>query len=179
MVDAESAIKGTKRFGRNEAADHAFAVIGLEAVNAHVGGRQPVPDRQQEAGDDVKAAVGKFRDGGAFVLPERGKFFDGRLAPVGMLELFTGDRLARHRPDKARARDNAAVIVHETGRVDLYGGAVRLLVDEQAARRGAQSKRFGQGERLVAGLFQDAVAAGFGACGGVGAQRAIGAGTLM
>ena len=41
--------------GRDKAADDALAIIGLEAVDAHVLGRQPVPDRQQQAGDDVEA----------------------------------------------------------------------------------------------------------------------------
>ena len=45
-VDAERLIERSNRFGRDQAADHALAVIGLEAVDPHVGGWQPVPDRQ-------------------------------------------------------------------------------------------------------------------------------------
>ena len=37
-VDAEGLIERSERFGRDEAADDALAVIGLEAVDAHVGG---------------------------------------------------------------------------------------------------------------------------------------------
>ena len=50
-----------ERLGRHQPADHPLAVIGLEAVDAHVLGRQAVPDRQQQAGDDMKLALGEFR----------------------------------------------------------------------------------------------------------------------
>ena len=68
-VDAEALVDAVERLGRDEAADDALAVIGLEAVDPHVLGRQPVPDRQQQAGDDVERALGEFRDAWRIRLP--------------------------------------------------------------------------------------------------------------
>jgi hypothetical protein len=72
--------------GSDETADHALAVICLEAIDARVLSRQPVPDRQQEAGDDVKAALGEFRHLGAFGFPQRCKFRRRDLPPVRVLD---------------------------------------------------------------------------------------------
>ena len=91
-VDAEAFVDAGERLGRDEAADHALAVIGLEAVDAHVLGRQPVPDRQQQAGDDVKGALGEFRDAGAFGFPQRREAFARGLAPVRAVELVERER---------------------------------------------------------------------------------------
>jgi len=70
----EAFVDASERLGGDKTTDHALAVIGLEAVDAHVLGRQPVPDRQQEAGDDVKAALGELRNAGTFGFPQRRKF---------------------------------------------------------------------------------------------------------
>ena len=45
-VDAEALIDAVERLGRHQATDHALAVVGLEAVDAHILRRQPIPDRQ-------------------------------------------------------------------------------------------------------------------------------------
>ena len=47
-VDAEALIDAVERLGRHEAADHALAVIGLEAVDAHV--RRPAAGPRSAAG---------------------------------------------------------------------------------------------------------------------------------
>ena len=83
-----------------------------------------------------------------------------------------GDGLARHRADQAGADFDVAVIVHQAGGVHLHGGAMRLVVDEQAAALGAQCERLGQRQWPVAVLAQDPVAAGFGAGRGIGADDA-------
>ena len=151
----EAFVDASERLGGDKTTDHALAVIGLEAVDAHVLGRQPVTDRQQEAGDDVKAALGEFRDAGTFGFPQRRKFPLWRLAPVRTGEVVEADRLPRHGPDQARARLDAAVIVHQAGSGDLDGGAMRLLVDQQpAARRPGRLQRLGERQGAVAVLAQ-------------------------
>ena len=70
-LGAERLIEPAQFLGRDEPADDALALVGLEAVDAHVARRQPVPDRQQQAGDDVELAVGEFRHLRAFGLPQR------------------------------------------------------------------------------------------------------------
>ena len=143
-VDAEALIDAVERLGRHEAADHAFAIIGLEAVDAHVLGRQPVPDRQQQAGDDVKGALGEFRDAGAFRFPQRRESVPCGRAPVRASEPLDADRLAAHRPDQTGADFDVAVVVHQAGGLHLHGGALGLLVDQETAtwaRRASASTR--------------------------------------
>ena len=115
----EAFVDASERLGGDKTTDHALAVIGLEAVDPHIVEWQPVPNRQQLAGDDMKAALGKFRDAGAFGIPKGGKFFDGGLAPVRALEIVERENVTRHWPDQARARLDAAVIVHQAGGGDL------------------------------------------------------------
>ena len=43
--------------GRNQAADGPLAVVGLQAIDAQRFIGQPVPDRQQQAGDEVVSGV--------------------------------------------------------------------------------------------------------------------------
>jgi hypothetical protein len=94
-ADAETMMETVERLGRDEATDHACAVVGFEAVDTHIVSRQPIPDRQQQASDDVKAAFGEFRDLGAFGVSQGREFIARRLAPVRMLEVVDGDHFAR------------------------------------------------------------------------------------
>ena len=59
--------------GRDLAADDALASVGLEPIDPGRLVRQPLPDRQQQAGDDVDRAVGELRDLGDLRLPGRGE----------------------------------------------------------------------------------------------------------
>jgi hypothetical protein len=45
-VGAKRLIEGCQRLGGDQAADDPLAIVRLEAVDPHVRGRQPVPDRQ-------------------------------------------------------------------------------------------------------------------------------------
>jgi hypothetical protein len=159
---AKHRINAGQCLGHDQAANDAFAVVGLKPVDAHIVGRQLVPDRQQEAGDDVKGAFGEFRNAGAFRFPKRGKFLGRRAAPVRALELLEIENVARHRPDEADAGFDAAVIVHQAGVRCLHGGALRLLVDDKA-RAGLPGERqsFIERQRTIAVLLQHAVAARF------------------
>ena len=169
-VDAERLIERGKRFRRDQAADHALAVIGLEAVHPHVGVRQPVPDRQQQAGDDVKAALGEFRNRGAFGFPQFRKFFACGRAPVRVLEAFDAERLAAHWPDQPGADFDVAVVVHQAGGMDLHRRPMRLLVDQQTAALSPQRQRIGKCQRMIAVLAQYPVTACLGAGRGISAD---------
>ena len=166
MIDAVEGLRG------DEAADHALAVFRLEAVDPHILGRQPVPDRQQQAGDDVKRALGEFRNLRTFGFPHRREFFGGGFAPVRALEMVdvrVSRVMGRIRRVRASTR---AVIVHQAGSRDLHRGAMRLLVDQQAgAGVPGQGERLGERQGPVAVLAQHAIAAGFGARRGMGVHR--------
>ena len=106
-VDAEHLISGASASGvissrrarrhRSRSGDHP-----------HVGVQQPVPDRQQQAGDDVKL-LGEFRNRGAFSFPQFREFFACGLAPVRVLEAFDAERLAAHWPDQPGADFDVAI----------------------------------------------------------------------
>ena len=55
--------EGVDELRRNETADHALAVIRLEAVDARVLFGEALPDREQQAGHDMKPALREFRHG--------------------------------------------------------------------------------------------------------------------
>ena len=56
---------------RDPAADDALAGIGLEPIDPRRLVGQPLPDRQQQPGDDVDRAVGELRHLGEFGVPGR------------------------------------------------------------------------------------------------------------
>ena len=59
---------------RNQPADDAFAIIGLQAIDPRGLVREPVPDGEQEAGDDMKRALGQLGQGSDLGLPRPPKF---------------------------------------------------------------------------------------------------------
>ena len=69
--------------GRDLAADDAFAGIGLKPIDARRLVRQALPDRQEQAGDDMDRAVGELGHLGELGLPGGGEARRDRLRPNG------------------------------------------------------------------------------------------------
>ena len=89
---------------RDEAADDALAIIGLQPVDAAMLVRQPAPDRQQQAGDDVELAVGEGREfRRAPPSQARAKSSLSALLPMGLREPVERDRRAVHRAQQPHA----------------------------------------------------------------------------
>ncbi len=120
---------------RDQAADDALAIIGLEPVDSHGVVRQPFPDRQQQAGDDMQAAVSELRYCGDFSLPR-----PGEIGPIGFLPMGPGQCTERdcgslHRPEQTDAAFDFTVIQHQAGRRHLDGSAPGLSIHQQPGTR--------------------------------------------
>ena len=72
-LDAEVAADPVQGRGRDQAADDALAVVGLQPVDPAGLVRQARPDRQQQAGDDVERAVRERRHRGELRFPGFGE----------------------------------------------------------------------------------------------------------
>ena len=81
--------------GETKPADDAFAGIGLQAIDPHGLVRQPLPDRQQQSGDDVKIAVRESGNLGEFPLPGLGKGGTVGLVPSACAPAPPTDRAVR------------------------------------------------------------------------------------
>ena len=118
--------------GRDPAADDALAVIGLKPIDARRLVRQALPDRQQQAGDDMDRAFGELRHFGKLGAARRRRSVS-RSASTQWLSaiIFSGRLWLLHRPDQPHAPLDLAVVEHQARRRDLHGGAARALVDQQ------------------------------------------------
>ena len=84
--------------------------VGLQAVDLARRARQMLPDRQQEAGHQMKLARAGRRDFSEFLEPERGKLRFGRNLPMAGGKARLRNRIARQRTDQAHALLDAAVL---------------------------------------------------------------------
>ena len=127
--------------------------------------RQPLPDRQQEAGDDVQRAVGEFRQRRELRFPSLGELGPVGFAPLRLRQIGDGNRGTLHRAEQADAALDRAVIHHQPRRRNLHRGPPGLCVDQQLGARLILRplQRLGQGERPVALAAQDAEHLRFGA----------------
>ena len=127
--------------GRDLAADDALAGIGLKPIDARRLVRQPLPDRQEQAGDDMDRAVGELGHLGELGLPGGGEAFAVGFRPVAFRHHLQRKAVMLHRPDQPHAPLDLAVIEHETRRRHLHGGAARALVDQQRRRADRRADR--------------------------------------
>ena len=152
------AVDGLRDPGRrDQATDDALAIVGLQPVDAHGLVRQPLPDRQQQAGDDVELAVGELRHCGDLGLPGAGEVGPIGFLPMRVRQIAERNRRTLHRPEQADAPFDRAVIEHQARRRHLHGGASGLTVDEKPGTR-----IVGTLERLVERQWAIAIAAGDG-----------------
>ena len=93
-VEAERGAHVADFLGDQEPADQLLAVVGSEPADAEVLVGQPVPDRQEEAGDDPEAGFGVARERRDLVVPEPAPFRFGGALPMGGGECLGVDRLA-------------------------------------------------------------------------------------
>ncbi len=125
--------------------------VGLKPIDAHGVVRQPLPDRQQQAGDDVQVAVGELRHRGDLGLPGAGEVRPVHLLPMGLRDNRERDRGTLHRAEQADAPFDLAVVEHQARRRHLHGGASGLAVDQKLGAGIIRPfERLGEGERPVA-----------------------------
>ena len=149
-LDAEVAADPVQGRGRDQAADDALAVIGLQAVDPAGLVRQAGPDRQQQAGDDVERALRVRRHRGELSFPDVGERPCVGLPPLRARQRRFAQCQAINRTDQAHAALHLAVVEHQARRRRLDGGATRLGIDEQARVRaggGCEIERLGEGHR--------------------------------
>jgi hypothetical protein len=136
---------------RHQAADDAFAIVGLKPVDAHRVVRQPFPDWQQQAGDNVQVAVAELRHRGYLGLPGVGEVRPIRLPPMRLRHVGDGDCGALHRAEQADPPFDLTVVEHQARRRHLHGGAPGLAVDQKLGTGiFGPLDRLGKGKRLVA-----------------------------
>ena len=142
--------------GRDPAADDALAGVGLKAVDPARLVRQPLPDRQQQASDDVERAVGELRHVRHFASPGGGERLAlGRL-PVALVHHLQRRVMIFHRPDQPHAAFDFAIVQHQARGWDLHGGAARALVhQQQGAGIAEMGQRLIERHRAIAAPFGD------------------------
>ena len=123
LVEAEIAVEGGQHRGRNQAADDALAVIGLETVDAAIVIGQAAPDRQEKAGGDVQRRLREFGEGGDLVAPRGGEGGGVGVFPRRLLEHVRGQSVLIHRTQQAHAAFDRAVVEHQARRGDQDGAA--------------------------------------------------------
>ena len=157
MVEPEIAEHGRDQRRRDVTADDAFAGIGLDAVDLAIMVRQPPPDRQQQAGDDVEGAGGELRDCGDFRLPQFAEQFPVGRLPVGFGKGVETEAQLVGRPQQAHAVLYRAVVEHQARRRQLDRRAARPRVDQQdrLRLRAGDRQRVDQAERPDAVLARD------------------------
>ena len=146
--------------GAEHAADHVLAAVGGEPAHPHVAVRHPVPDRQQQSGDEPEPGFGMGRQAGDFGLPQRAPLFLVRLPPGRTIEFGAGHGLAGGGVDQADAVLDAPVLQHARHVGQDQRGSVGTLVGHQvgfaSGTRGLSPKRKcclgGQRFQLVAAL---------------------------
>ena len=184
IFEAEIAIDLAERRRRHQPADHPLAPrvlplasprrikVGLQAIDAHRVLRQPPPDRQQQAGDDMEAAGGERRNLSDLSLPCLGEGVFVRFLPLRMRQGIMSNRAALHRSQEAHPALDRAIITHQPRSRQLHGGPAGTGVDQELRSRVTRPfQRFLQGHGLVAVLALDLEDPGLGAGGVVGVHR--------
>src|SRR6516162_1302401 len=77
--------------GAPELRTFAIAAIGLKAIDPRRFARQPLPDRQQQARDDMDRAFRKFRDVCELCQPGGGEAFAIGFAPMAFRHPLQGN----------------------------------------------------------------------------------------
>ena len=150
---------------RDAAADDALALVGLQPIDARRLVRQPLPDRQQQAGDHVQIVLSE-NSGTSASSAVQAAAKASRSASTQRVSPMASQRhvLAFHRPDQADAPLDLAIVEHDAGGRDLHGGAAGLLVDEQDGARIAEMiERRIERDRPIALALGDGQQPGFGA----------------
>ncbi len=117
--------------GRDTPANDALPRIGLEPIDPRRLVRQSLPDRQQQAGDDVDGAVGELRYVGKLGPPSDGEGIAVGLDPMALRHHFQRGMVLLHRPDEPHAPLDLAIVEHQRWRWHLHGGAARAVIDQQ------------------------------------------------
>ena len=117
---------------RHEPANDALAFVGLQAIDPRRLVGEAVPDREQQAGHDMKRALGQFGQGSDLGLPRPPKFLRACFAPMRALQGLDSDHIGMRRAQQANPRLNRAVVLHQRRRRQFDGRAARLLVDHQS-----------------------------------------------
>ena len=165
--------RGCDPGGRDLASDDALARIGLKPIDARRLVRQALPDRQQQARDDVDRAVGEGGHLGKLGLPNGGEALAIGFRPVALRHHLQGKAVALHRANQPHASFDFAIIEHEARRRDLNGRTARALVDQQhGARIGEAIQSLVQRHRAIALALGDDEQAGLRAGAGMGVDRA-------
>ena len=98
---------------RNPPPDDAFAIIGLEPIDARRLVRQAFPHRQEQTADHVDGTVGIGWHFGDFTLPDRCKAVASGFLPMAVFHHGEACVLLFHRPDQADATFDLAVVEHD------------------------------------------------------------------
>ena len=117
--------------GGDLATDNALACVGLQTIDPRRLVRQPLPDRQQQARDDVDRALGEFGNARKLRLPGGGKAFSVGFEPMAFRHHPQGNAVLLHRADQPHSAFNLTVVEHEARRRNLHRGPVGALVDQQ------------------------------------------------
>ena len=165
--------RGCDPGGRDLASDDALARIGLKPIDTRQLVRQALPDRQEQARDNVDRAVGELGHLGKLGLPSGGEGVAIGFDPVALGHHLQRKAVALHRPDQPHASFDFAVVEHEARRRDLHGRAAGALVDQQhGAWIGEAIQRLVQRHRAIALALGDDEQAGLRAGAGMGVDRA-------
>ena len=154
--------EGVNELRRNEAADHALAVIRLEAVDARVVLGQLLPDGEQQAGHEMEPALREFRHGLQLARPQLGERRSVGLAPLRVgergIRRWLGRSMGRTRRTRRSMVPSSSV---RLGAGSCTAARCGLAVgEENAAVRPGELQRFRERERLVAVLARDLVEPG-------------------
>ena len=90
----EGVAEGVRLLGRQNPAEQAFPGVGREPAHPHVLARQPVPDGEQQAGDQPQAGFGVAGQPFNFRIPQRAPAIPVRILPVRGGKLLRGHGLA-------------------------------------------------------------------------------------
>ena len=134
---------------------------------------QPLPDRKQQAGNDVHVAFAMGWHFGEFPIPGAREGVAVGLLPVRLRQRVETDGRALHRPQQAHAALDRAVVEHQAGCRHLHRGAARLRIDEQAGAGFLGALQgFIEREGLVAVTAADGEHLALRAAAGMGVERA-------
>jgi hypothetical protein len=109
-LGAEALQGGLERRARDDTAQHALVLVGLQAVDLRLAA-EAVPDRQHGAGDQVERAVAELRRAGDLLVPQRPGVFGGQGLPVVLADPVAIDELIVGRRGQAHLAGDAPVLV--------------------------------------------------------------------